>query len=169
MSVPALSSELAEELQTQSGYGGLLDGIGEILRNAASADNRPAPLIHGDFWAMNVLFSDRLVSVIDWDHFGPGFPLEDLFSFVVYQEYVTQNRYCTTPEAYAHCFFSDSPVCRFVSRQVANGFSPDQGRLYFYGFVGRKICRGTTPVNEWRALLERLAAAGYPAPCTRII
>ena len=168
VSLATLSRAVADELQTQPGYGALLDGILGMLRNPGAAGDHAAPPIHGDFWATNVLLSDRQINVIDWDYFGPGFPFEDLFSFVIYQQYVMPNRYCTLPESYLHCIFSDSPVCQFVKRHFATLFSPDQARLYFYGFLGRRICRETTAAEQWRTLLERLAAAKYPAPCTPI-
>jgi aminoglycoside phosphotransferase len=166
--IARVAQETANRLEAQSGYGGLFKEILGILRDAGAAADDDAVPTHGDFWAMNVLLSGRRVNVVDWDHFGPGFPLEDLFSFVIYQGYVTGNRYCTITESFVHGVFSDSPVCRFVKSQIENRYGLAQARLYFYGFLARRICQTNTPADEWRTLFDWLARAGYPAPCTRI-
>jgi len=43
--------------------------------------------VHGDFWAKNLLTCPGHVSVVDWDAFHYGSPVEDLFTFAVAMGY----------------------------------------------------------------------------------
>ena len=58
----------------------LLDAAAEDLPLLSAT---PAVAVHGDFWGHNVLVDRGRISVVDWEAFHYGAPLEDFFTFAL--------------------------------------------------------------------------------------
>src|ERR1019366_9881618 len=71
---------------------GASERLPKLLLSTASAalpllSAVPAVAVHGDFWAKNVLAAPGRVSLVDWNAFHYGSPVEDLFTFAVAMVY----------------------------------------------------------------------------------
>jgi Ser/Thr protein kinase RdoA (MazF antagonist) len=129
----------------------------------------PAVAVHGDFFGGNVLVADSRVSVIDWDTFHYGAPLEDLFSFATgavfrYQEIELSAKLIWD------AFWGSAPLAT-RTRAAALGTLARVGLpaerlrpLYWMYLVDRLTREGYLDTAAWRIFAARYIAAGMPAP-----
>ena len=129
----------------------------------------PAVAVHGDFFGGNVLVSASRVSVIDWDTFHHGAPLEDLFSFATgavfrYREIELSARLI------GDVFRGSSPLAArtraAVLRSLARvGLPAERLRpLYWMYLIDRLMRERYADQAAWRIFAERYIEAGMPAP-----
>lgn len=167
ITVAELAQQLIEDLERRE-FGSAASGLIEILRHPGTGGLRSVVPAHGDFYPANVLVVRRDLSVVDWATFGPGFPLQDAFSFLVNSDYYRRGHILQLVENYHHAFFSDSGVNRLVRGEIeAEGYSGDESRYLFYCFLATQICADTAiPRQVWLDILRYVEVAEYPAPCT---
>jgi len=165
-SVNRLADSLCRRIAAMEEWRDRMDGVIEVLARGRPCGDAPPVPVHGDFFSMNVMLSRGELHVIDWDHFTAGFPLHDLFGFIVNSQYIHARRLCAKTEAYFHVLFSQSPVSRFLRDQIRQlQVSPEIARFYFYGFLATQVLVETaTPPTEWYPLLEELKRLDYPGP-----
>lgn len=127
-----------------------------------------AGVVHGDFTPGNLVLTKRGLGVVDWEEFGAGFPLQDLFTILCNCDYYIADQPCDLVETYAHVLFSHSATCRFaLSRLELAGLDRDELRFCFYAYLGTMIgFQKAVPESKWIALLSYLGRFGYPAPGT---
>jgi hypothetical protein len=117
----------------------------QVLLDAAAEDlpllsATPAVAVHGDFWGHNVLVDRGRISVVDWDAFHYGAPLEDFFTFAlgtVYRQLQDMER---SVELIRTVFLGSSPLstriwagaARILSR---GGLSQDLLRPMFLMYL----------------------------------
>ena len=168
MPAGTLAERYIEDLSRRSVFGGGLSGLMDVLRRHGAAGRRSAVPVHGDFHPTNVLFVRPGLSVVDWSAFGPGFPLQDAFSFLVNSDYSRRGHICHLIENYHHVFFSDSRVNGLVRQQMeADESSGDESRFLFYCFLATQICAdAVTPPQYWLDIVRYLEPFEFPGPCT---
>jgi hypothetical protein len=130
----------------------------------------PAVAVHGDFWAKNVLTAPGRVSVVDWDAFHYGSPVEDLFTFAVAMAYqwgldagqgadVIWNVLLGSSQLTAR---TRAAALRILAR---SNLSPDLlAPLFLIALVSRL---GRTELDDnpaWHVFAARYASAGLPPP-----
>jgi aminoglycoside phosphotransferase (APT) family kinase protein len=125
--------------------------------------------VHGDFFGGNVLVAGSRVSVIDWDTFHYGAPLEDLFSFATgavfrYQEIELSAKLIWD------AFWGSAPLAT-RTRAAALGTLARVGLpaerlrpLYWMYLVDRLTREGYLDTAAWRIFAAGYIAAGMPAP-----
>lgn len=114
-------------------------GPGEIVR-------------HGDPGPWNVVWQeDRPIALLDWDHAGPGQPLDDVAYAL---EYLAPFR--SDEDALRWHAFAAPPDRRHRIRVFLDGYGADSSDAAVTAMVDRVIA------EQWRVIerVERLAAAG---------
>jgi hypothetical protein len=167
MTVGQLAERYVVDLRGRE-FGNAVNGLVEILGQAGPASLRPVVAVHGDFNPSNVLLKRPGLSVVDWPTFGPGFPLQDAFSFITNTDYYGRGHVCALAESYQHAFFSSSRVSQLVRLQTeAAKCSADDSRFLFYCFLAAQICAdAAVPQQTWLDILGYLQEFGYPGPFT---
>jgi len=130
----------------------------------------PAVAVHGDFWANNVLTSPGSVSVVDWDTFHYGSPVEDLVTFAVATAYRWGFDAAQGADVIWNVLLGSSPLTvrtraaalRILARW---NLSPDLlAPLFLVALVSRL---GRTELDDnpaWHVFAARYAGAGLPLP-----
>ena len=137
------------------------------LPRLLSREARPA---HGDFAPGNLVLTERGLGVVDWEEFGPAFPLQDLLTIVCNSEYYAGKKRRDLLETYAHVLFSQSPACRLMlSRIQPAGLDQHELGFCFYAYLGTRIrFQKSVCAADWTAFLNYLEKFGYPGPGTVI-
>jgi hypothetical protein len=129
-----------------------------------------AVAVHGDFWARNVLVAPRRTSVVDWEGFHLGDPLEDIFSFAAGSVF----RCCSDVERSVdllwNVFFGRTPLTALARsacfRALARfNLSSDLLRPCFLSYVLGRLSRSHfTDNSAMRAFVLRYVDKGMPEP-----
>lgn len=142
------------------------------------APARPAVPVHNDFWWGNLLFEGGRVSVVDWDGFRAGTPLDDLLTLLLKTPAFRGWSRLSAAEAFHWMFFEKSSVHRLLQGWVSEyGLSAGDAEFCFYSFLVRRLHwelgmslqpRGERDRRsaqvEWSAILGWLAEHSYPNP-----
>jgi hypothetical protein len=165
ISVRSLCESVLERL---SGSG--LTGLAAAIDKGMPEAGRGAISVHGDFFPRNVLLSSACVGVVDWDRFGAGLPLQDLFYLFVGADFFHDHRLCTLAEIGRYALFSSLPLCRYVMRRIElAGVSSREAACYFYCYLAAHLLEECLDRSWiWFVLLGWLEAAGFPAPGTSL-
>jgi hypothetical protein len=132
----------------------------------------PAVAVHGDFWAKNVLAAPGRVSVVDWDAFHYGSPVEDLFTFAAATSYQWKLDAGQGADVIWNVLFGSSPLTvrtrAAALRTLARwNLSRDLlAPLFLIALVSRL---GRTELDDnpaWHVFAARYASAGLPPPFT---
>ena len=132
----------------------------------------PAVAVHGDFWVKNVLSAPGRVSVVDWDAFHYGSPLEDLLTFALALPYKWKLDAGQVAVAIWNVLFGSSPL---TARTRAAAFrilarwnlSRDLlGPLFLLSLVSRLGRTELADNSAWHLLAARYVSAGFPLPLT---
>jgi aminoglycoside phosphotransferase len=131
---------------------------------------RPSTPVHGDFWSGNVLVDGKRISVIDWDRFHFGTPIEDLFNFLSGASF----RAFPDPDRSARTlwepFFGGSRLAQLGARVTRaaldrHGLGAGLIRELFTLFL---VTRLATPEfvhhGAWRSFVSSWVMAGLPEP-----
>jgi hypothetical protein len=130
----------------------------------------PAVAVHGDFWAKNVLAAPGRVSVVDWDAFHYGSPVEDLFTFAGAMVYQWRLDTVQVADILWSLFFGSSPLTARVRaaalRTLARwNLSQDLlGPLFLFSLVSQLSRTESAGHAAWRVFAARYASAGLPPP-----
>ena len=163
----AVTEKLVRELEAGTDVRTSFPAFLDMLSADARACNTAGVPTHGDFFPGNVAYRDAGIAVYDWEGLGPGYPLQDTFSYIVNSDYCSNGRTCTWAEKYRHVFFSESAAAAIVSDVIAGArLSREAVRHCFYGFLATQLSGKGLKPSDWKPLLSELDAAGYPAPGT---
>ena len=148
-----------------------LSEIRNFLDRQTSFPDVAVVAVHGDFSPLNMLTDDSRIYVLDWEGFGSGPALQDLFMLFAGIELVGERRLYCIPDVCAHAFFSNSALCRYLARQIQHrGFSREQARCCFYYFFSLLLLRDQfATAVQWQRFLKLLRDADYPAPGTVLV
>jgi len=168
MTLDMVANDYVERLSPWTKSSTAMESMIALLGESATAGSRKAVPVHADFHPTNVLFLRPGLSVIDWNSFASGFPLQDIFSFVVNANYYCPGRILSLLENYHHAFFSKSRLCEFVRSLIeAEEWSAPEARFLFYCFLATQICAdASTPNQVWLRLVGYLSQHGWPGPGT---
>ncbi|MGD0365618.1 MAG: phosphotransferase [Bryobacteraceae bacterium] len=145
----------------------LLSAAGAALPRLAAV---PAVAVHGDFWARNVLISPGRVSVVDWDGFHYGSPVEDLCTFAIATAYQWGLDARQGADVIWDVLLGSSPLTVMTRaaafRTLARwNISRDLlAPLFLIALVSRL---GRTELDDnpaWHVFAARYASAGLPPP-----
>jgi hypothetical protein len=145
----------------------LLSAANEALPRLSAT---PAVAVHGDFWAKNLLTCPGHVSVVDWDAFHYGSPVEDLFTFAVAMGYRWGIDARQGADIVWNVLFGSSPLTartRVAALRILArwSISPDLlGPLFLIALISRL---GRTDLDDnpaWHIFAARYARAGLPTP-----
>jgi Phosphotransferase enzyme family len=139
------------------------------------------PLVarHGDFWARNLMMTERTAGVVDWEHFGgQSVPFEDVFMFATSYglSYPWKLGSWADPvAAFRATYLERSWLSRLVRAYLlaycrAMKISPEMLEVFFVVFLaGQAIgeCReseprspGSATIGTWRRLIREYAEQG---------
>lgn len=164
-----LGTALREILSLASGKlpQALLDATAEDLPLLSAT---PAVAVHGDFWGHNVLVDRGRISVVDWEAFHYGAPLEDFFTFAlgtVFQQLQDRDR-CV--ELIRNLFLGSSPLstriwagaARILARE---GLSQNLLRTMFLMYlINRTVRVRFADTAALYAFARHYVDMGMPAP-----
>lgn len=138
----------------------------------------PAVATHGDFWVGNLLFERSGMSVIDWNTFHAGNPLDDLLTLLMTLPRQQHGRYLDRMECFLASFFTPGPALELLQRWTQrSGISARAARFCFYLHLCRRIrwefgfglqSRSAKSIGQsqrfWKLALEWLAERDFPDP-----
>ena len=129
----------------------------------------PAVAVHGDFFGGNVLVAGSRVSVIDWDTFHYGTPVEDLFSFAAGAVFRYRDMDLSA-KLIQEVFRGSSPLAMRTRaaalRAMARaGLPAEHVRPLYWMYLIDRLTRGNyVDTAAWRIFAAEYIAAGMPAP-----
>lgn len=130
----------------------------------------PAVAVHGDFWAKNVLTAPGCVSVVDWDAFHYGSPVEDLFTFAVAMAYQWKLDAEQGADVIWNVFLGSSPLTartRAGALRTLARWNLSQNLLAPLFLISLVSRLGRTELDDnpaWHVFAARYAGAGLPSP-----
>jgi Ser/Thr protein kinase RdoA (MazF antagonist) len=130
----------------------------------------PAVAVHGDFWAKNVLTASGCVSVVDWDAFHYGSPVEDLFTFAVAMAYQWKLDAEQGADVIWNVFLGSSPLTartRAGALRTLARWNLSQNLLAPLFLISLVSRLGRTELGDnpaWHVFAARYAGAGLPSP-----
>ena len=130
----------------------------------------PAVAVHGDFWAKNVLAAPGRVSVVDWDAFHYGSPVEDLFTFAVAMAYQWKLDAEQGADVIWNVFLGSSPLTartRAGALRTLARWNLSQNLLAPLFLISLVSRLGRTELDDnpaWHVFAARYAGAGLPSP-----
>jgi len=136
-------------------------------RASAQLGAIPAFPVHGDFWGRNVLQHGTGISVIDWDTFHYGVPLEDEYQFLIG---AVLNGKTPSEELIWQAFFGESPLVQLLKSATLSTFkrlelSPQLIVPFFVIFLTNRMRFTAFHAHaSWRSVAARYASAGFPVP-----
>jgi hypothetical protein len=154
---------------------GASERLPKLLLSTASAalpllSAVPAVAVHGDFWAKNVLAAPGRVSVVDWNAFHYGSPVEDLFTFAVAMAYRWKLDAEQGADVIWNVFLGSSPLTARTRaaalRTLARwNLSRDLlAPLFLISLVSRLGQTELADNPAWHVFAARYASAGLPTP-----
>jgi hypothetical protein len=154
---------------------GASEQLPELLLSGANAalpllTAVPAVAVHGDFWAKNVLAAPGRVSVVDWDAFHYGSPVEDLFTFAGAMVYQWKPDTEQVTNILWSLFFGSTPLTARVRvaalRTLARwNLSRDLlGPLFLFSLISQLGRTQSAGHAAWRVFVTRYVSAGLPPP-----
>jgi hypothetical protein len=129
----------------------------------------PAVAVHGDLFGGNVLVAGPRVSVIDWNTFHYGSPLEDVLSFAATATFQWKHA-GRSADLLWNAFFGSSPLAACTRKAAVRALarfklSQTLLRPIFMMLLVDRITRGDYgDVPAWNAVAARYVSAGMPAP-----
>jgi len=129
----------------------------------------PAVAVHGDFFGGNVLVAGSGVSVIDWDTFHYGTPVEDLFSFAAGAVFRYRDMDLSA-KLIQEVFRGSSPLAMrtraaALRAMVRVGLPAEHLHPLYRMYLIDRLARGSyMDAAAWRIVAERYIAEGMPAP-----
>ncbi len=161
LTLKAMLDRLLQQLQSPHFQNAAVDGLVEVLKQDQPSAGFTPCATHGDFWRGNVLFGPSGIGVIDWDELRSSFPLEDVLTFVLS---CVPSRPVSVIEEFKYTFFSTSASARYLaSKAKKSSLSPEEGRYWFYFFVGNRLIWKEFD-KDWRSLLDWFRESKYPTP-----
>ena len=136
-------------------------------RASAKLGTIPAFPVHGDFWGLNVLQHGAGISVIDWDTFHYGAPLEDEYQFLIG---AVLNGKTSMEELIWQAFFGESPLVQLLKSATLSTFKrldlpPQMISPFFIVFLTNRMRFTTFRAHaSWRKVAARYVSAGFPVP-----
>lgn len=138
----------------------------------------PAVATHGDYWLGNFLFDQGRISVLDWNNFHSGNPLDDLLTLLMTTPRRRGYRYLDRMACFLQTFFSPGPARDLLHAWTQwNGLSAREARFCFYLFLVRRLrwefgfglqSRSQKTVGQaqrfWTSALTWLAEHDFPDP-----
>lgn len=169
LTISALLEKLSGGLETSSSPH--LRSLGNHLARLSRVSSGSAIPVHGDLWAQNLLYTDRALSIIDWDGLTRGFPGQDLFFLLSTSTWICNSRVLPFAEACEHLFFSRNTVSEFLSETVRRwSLTPLDVQCAFYGFLAAKMVDDTfTEKAQIERLIAQLDRKTYPAPLVPLV
>jgi len=141
----------------------------------------PAVATHGDFWVGNLLFERSGMSVIDWNTFHAGNPLDDLLTLFLTLPRKQHRRYLDRMECFLASFFTPGPALNLMQAWTRRrGIDARAARFCFYLHLARRIrwefgfglqSRSWKSIETsqrfWKRALQWLAERDFPDPFSR--
>lgn len=154
---------------------GASEQLPELLLSTATAAlprlaSVPAVAVHGDFWAKNVLTAPGRVSVVDWDGFHYGSPLEDLFTFAVATAYAWGLDARQGADVIWNVLLGSSPLAartRAAALRILERWNISRdllAPLFLIALVSRLSRTELDDNPAWHIFAARYAGAGLPPP-----
>lgn len=127
----------------------------------------PARGAHGDFWSRNILLSETMTSVVDWEHYDPdGDPLDDVFHFAL--TYSTAFRWemrrrADVVERFRRGFAARNVVAHEIrawlehfaaARRLTHKDMRRRMRMWLERGASGELARPAHTEAEWSAMLE---------------
>lgn len=156
------------------------DGWSDLLWKQVRAASRPVPAVavHGDFWPGNLLFERDRMSVLDWNNFHAGNPLDDLLTLLMTTLHTERGRYLDRMSCFLRTFFAPDPTLELLRAwALRSQIEPLEGRFCFYLFLARRLrwelgfglqSRSSKSIAQsqtfWKPALAWLAAHNFPDP-----
>lgn len=138
----------------------------------------PAVATHGDFWVGNLLFERSGMSVIDWNTFHAGNPLDDLLTLFMTLPRQHHGHYLDRMECFLASFFTPGPALNLLQAWTRRrGVDARAARFCFYLYLARRIrwefgfglqSRSWKSIEQsqrfWKRALKWLSEQHFPDP-----
>jgi hypothetical protein len=161
------------------------DSWSELLWKQARSSRKPVPAVaaHGDFWPGNLLFERDRISVLDWNNFHTGNPLDDLLTLLMTTLRKERGRYLDRMGCFLRTFFAPGPALDLLRTwAIRRQLHPLEARFCFYLFLARRLrwelgfglqSRSSKTIAQsqafWRPALAWLAAHHFPDPFHSVV